>query len=316
MPERAKKVGLFLSLADNQYQRLLAKEACDAARHHGLELDISYSENLASQQSQDIVRFLHTNPDRGLCVVVLPVADIDSAAQGSVTEHPVHLLGRRVAAKGVGWIILNRDAEVQVSALRQEFPSLPVGLVTPDQKEFGRIQGRQFRALLPQGGRVLYVLGNPHVSSARDRRLGMLEQTAGAPFEFHELNGMWSAEKAREAVNRWLRSPTRQDKWPDLVGCQNDEMGLGAREALAEAARELNRPALVEVPVTGGDGLPEGGQRWVAEKKLAATVIVPSTSRLAIDLLAEAWVSRQPMPLKTVLKPSPFPPLTHPAGSY
>ena len=307
--QREEKVGLFLISSNHPYQRLLANEAQEAAARHGLSLDIVFSESFAAQQAQDIMRFVHTNAGRKLGVVVITVSDSGSGG-ADVTQEPLYKLARRVAGKGVGWMVLNREVEPQVRALREEFPSLPIGLVTPDQKELGRIQGAQFRALLPRGGRALYVLGIPHISSVQDRRAGMREAIAGSGIEVDEVDGLWSLERSREVVYRWLEAPNRAQRgWPDLVGCQNDEMALGAREALERAARELQAPALRSVPVTGLDGLSDGGQRWVREGKLAATVIVPPTSGRAIDLLVESWASGGAPPLKSVHAPESFPPL-------
>jgi ABC-type sugar transport system substrate-binding protein len=94
---------------------------------------------------------------------------------------------------------------------------------------------------------------------------------------------------------------------PDVVGCQNDDMALAAREALHEAARELSEPALRDVPVTGVDGLADAGRAWVEQGKLAATVVVPSTGTRAVELLLGAWKSGRPMPLKSIEAPLSFP---------
>ena len=68
-------------------------------------------------------------------------------------------------------------------------------------------------------------------------------------------------------------------------------------------------PRLRRVRVTGLDGLPDRGQRWVAEGKLAATIVVPPTSGRAIDLLVQRWASGGRTPLKTVQTPLSCPPL-------
>ena len=47
--------------------------------------------------------------------------------------------------------------------------------VSADHEEIGRIQGRQFAALLPRGGSVLYIKGPSRSSSARKRTAGMIE---------------------------------------------------------------------------------------------------------------------------------------------
>jgi ABC-type sugar transport system substrate-binding protein len=304
------KVGLFLISADHPYQRLLARDAQETAQRHGLDLEVVFSENFAAQQAQDIMRFVHANPDRQLGIVVMTVSDSMSTSQAEATEEPFYKLARRVVAKGAGCMILNREVDAQARALRQEFPGQPIGLVTPDQRELGRIQGAQFRALLPRGGRLLYVLGVPHISSTQNRREGMRDAIVGGAIAVDELDGLWSAQRTEEVVYKWLLAPSRLELgFPDLVGCQNDEMALGAREALGRAADALKMPRLARVPVTGLDGLPEGGQRWVAEGKLAATIVVPATSGRAIDLLVERWASGRPTPLKTVQRPLSFPPL-------
>jgi ABC-type sugar transport system substrate-binding protein len=195
-----------------------------------------------------------------------------------------------------------------VAALQREFPNVPVALVTPDQHEFGRVQGRQFRALLPRGGRILYVLGDPAASSARDRRKGMREVLGrDATFSIEEVDGLWSRKEAREVVAKWLSHASQRGDWPDLIGCQNDAMAMGAREALAEAARLHSRPSLLQVPITGGDGLPDEGQRWVSERKLTATVVAPLTTAVAVESLVRSWRTGVPMPLLTQLEVSSLP---------
>jgi ABC-type sugar transport system substrate-binding protein len=301
-----RKVGLFLMSEQNSHQVANARSAQARAQALGLDLQVSFADSVAAQQSQDVIRFLYGHPDRQLCVVIMPLSDMDPA-QAAAEDHPVQKLARRVVSRGAGWIILNRDAEGLLASLRTEFPPVPIGLVTPDQKEIGRLQGRQFRHLLPRGGRILYVLGNPFVTSSRDRRTGMLEVLRGVPgLAVDELDAYWSRDRAREAVLKWLAGVSGRGEWPALVGCQNDEMAVGASEALADAARRYHAPALAAVPVTGIDGLSGQGQKWVGEKKLAATIILPTTADVAIDTIARAWAGA-PVPLKTVVPVTPFP---------
>ena len=292
MQHHESKIGLFLLSRENSHQLAAARAAEEAAGRHGVPIEVSFADNLAVQQAQNILKFVHANPERRTCVVVMPLGDID--VSDSPDTHPIHKLARRVAARGAGWIALNRDATRQVTALQREFPGLPFALVTPDQQEFGRVQGRQFRALLPRGGRVLYVLGDTSASSTRDRRQGMLEVIGGNPaFQVEEVDGLWSGREARQAVTRWLSSAAHRHQWPDLVGCQNDAMAMGAREALIAAAGLYGRPELRDVPITGGDGLPDEGQAWVREGKLRATVVAPLTTAVAVESLVRCWNTRR-----------------------
>jgi len=307
MIERASKIGLFLLTRESSHQLASQRAAEEAAARHGVPIEVSFADNLAVQQAQNVVQFVHANPERRTCVILMPMADIESSSD-SLEAHPLHRLARRVAARGIGWVLLNRDGRGQVAALQREFPTVPVALVTPDQQDFGRVQGRQFRALLPRGGRILYVLGDTAASSARDRRKGMIEVVGGdAALSIEEVDGLWSRKEARESVAKWLSHASHRGDWPDLIGCQNDAMAMGAREALADAARLYATPSLLEVPVTGGDGLPEEGQKWVSERKLAATVVAPLTTAVAVDAVVRSWRAGVPMPLVTQLGVSSLP---------
>jgi ABC-type sugar transport system substrate-binding protein len=74
----------------------------------------------------------------------------------SVTGEGLERVARNAVASGIGWILLNRRVGY-VEELRRTHPELPIALVTPDQVEIGRIQGRQAQALVPDGGLLLYV---------------------------------------------------------------------------------------------------------------------------------------------------------------
>jgi ABC-type sugar transport system substrate-binding protein len=190
--------------------------------------------------------------------------------------------------------------------MRAEFPDLPVGLVAIDNREIGRIQGRQVKAVLGEGpATILAVLGSVQTSAARDRRAG-LQEVLTASATVVDLEGMWSAESADRVVTRWLGS-AGTDGGLQAVAAQNDPMAVGARQALLRLAKERRRPEWTTVPVFGVDGLSAEGQRLVDERTLAATVVVPPTSGAAVELLARFWHSAAPIPAKVMLDPKPYP---------
>ncbi len=100
-----------------------------------------------------------------------------------------------------------------------------------------------------------------------------------------------------------LRLKTADTLKPDLVGAQNDAMAMGARKALLAIRADWAR-----VPFTGCDGLPEGGQRLVNVKQLAATIVSPSNAGPAIDLIARWWKTKEQPPPTVVLSPTSYPP--------
>jgi hypothetical protein len=54
------------------------------------------------------------------------------------------------------------------------------------------------------------------------------------------------------------------------------------------------------VPFLGCDGLPEGGQKLVAEGVLAATVVTPSNTGPALEIAAR-WLQTKHLPPREVL---------------
>jgi len=310
------KVGIFVFNQADEYHRRLAEEACDAARHHGVAVEVHDAGDTAAKQAQDLVRFAGENPDRRLCALIVPFAD--AIAEGSaIQDDATFRLARRLLQKGVGWVMLNHGRADLVTALRAEFPSLPIALVGIDNLEFGRIQGRFVRRLVKPGAKVLCVRGNPFDSGSQERSAGLKESLRGAGIDLEEVDGRWEAKIAESEVRRWITSPLRQQAPLHAVVAQDDVMGMAARRALDRAAQELARPDLKGIPVIGGDGLPGMGRRWVDEHALSATVSVTLPGKTAVDLLWRHWKDSAPLPAVTRLAPTPYPYLyeRHPGSS-
>jgi ribose transport system substrate-binding protein len=288
--ERRKLVASFLS-EDQEFQVLQAADAKLAAERAGLAIEVLFADNNAVVQIQQLFRFIHAPEGER------PAAIIVETVVGEGLER----VARNAARAGIGWVLLNRQVPYMES-LRKEFPQLPISLVTTDQLEVGRIQGRQFKALLPNGGSVLYLQGPPDTSVAQERLAGMQEAIAGSKIQAKVLNGDWTPESGEKALQGWLRLKTSEGFQVGLVGCQNDAMALGARKAVA------SRKDWGRVLFTGADGLPDGGQRLVNVKQLAATVVVPSNGGPTVDLLARYFRTNEPIPPKLVLKPRSYPP--------
>jgi ABC-type sugar transport system substrate-binding protein len=300
------RIGLFLpSGPDDDYHARIAREAEVEARRQHLTIDVAFAEGTAAKQANDVVHFLLENPGDRLCTLVVPIAD--AVTDGDVEASGMYRLGHRVLAKGAGFVILNHGRLEVVRALRERHPDLPVGLVAIDNVEFGRIQGQQLQALLPAGGTVLCVRGNPYDSASQDRSAGLAESVEGTSIRVEETDGLWRPEVAEAAVHRWLTSPTRRTAPIEAIVSQDDDMGLAAIKALASAAVALGRPDLRQVPVIGGDGLPNRGRLWVDEGTLRATVSVTLPGRPAVDLIARHWRTGTPLPAFTSITPVSYP---------
>jgi ABC-type sugar transport system substrate-binding protein len=276
---------------DQEFQVLQAADAERAAARAGFDLEIIYARNNAPLQVEQLYRFIHAP------AATRPVAIVVQAVSGDGLARVAH----DAVAAGIGWVLLNRDPDY-IDALRAMHAKLPISVVTIDQLAVGRIQGKQFRSLLPKGGDVLYVRGPSDSSAAIQRLQGMQETIAGANITVQTVSAEWTEVSGERAVQSWLRLSSSQAQKIDVVGAQNDAMAIGARKAIV-----ASRPEWERIPFTGCDGLVDGGQRLVNERKLAGTIVLQPATGPAIDLVAAHLQNTKPAPRRIVLPARSYP---------
>jgi len=293
-----KKLRFLVSLTtnDNDYQIEQANSADQMARKLGVEIQIAYADNDAITQSTQILKVIQADESqRPDAVVFEPVGG---------TALPQ--VARAAVSADIGWAVLNRDASY-ISELRRS-SSVPIFGLSSDHLEIGRIQGRQFAALLPQGGSIIYIQGPAENSAAKERTSGM-QESKPSNIHFTLLRAQWTEESAQRAVRSWLKLSTSQRAAIDLIGAQNDSMALGARKAFEELPNESERERWLKLPFTGCDGLPKTGQAWVRTGLLAATVFVPPNAGQAIQMLVDAFQNGKKAPERALTVPASIPAL-------
>jgi ribose transport system substrate-binding protein len=293
-----KKLKFLVSLhtQDNDFQMAQALAAEEAARKLGVDAEIAFADNNAVNQSTQILKAIQTRAEsRPDAIVLEPV---------SGTALPQ--VARAACAAGIGWVVLNRNPDYMPELHRAA--TKPTFAVSSDHIEIGRIQGKQFAALLPRGGSILYLEGPSQSSSAQKRTAGMLE-TKPSNIQVTMLKGQWTEESAERSVGSWLKLATSQSKAIDLVGAQDDAMAMGARKAFQKVANEEERTRWLSLPFTGCDGQPTTGQSWVGQGWLAATIYLPPLAGKAIEILAKAMQEGTRPPERTVTVSFSIPPL-------
>lgn len=291
------RVLVSLTTNDNDYQVEQANSAEQAARKHGIDLQLIYANNDAINQSTQILKAIQApdENDRPNAILFEPVGGtaLPQVARAAVTE-------------GIGWVVLNREANY-VAELRQ-LGKAPIFVVTVDHEDIGRIQARQCAALIPTGGTLLYIQGPSENSAAKDRLKGMLEVK---PANLHLINlkGQWTEESSQRAVRSWLKLPTSKKTIIDMVAAQDDSMAIGARKAFQEIPNDIERERWLSVPFLGIDGLPKTGQAWVRSGLLRATIFSPPNIGQAIDLLVDAMQNERTPPDRVLTAPVSIPPL-------
>ncbi len=283
-------VVVALTTRDNDYQAEQSASAAEVASRLGVKINVIYADNNAVDQCQQLVKVIQDKAQRPDAILVEPVGT------------PMYQVAKAAVAAGIGWGILNREADY-IPELRRTAP-VPVFAVSPDQEEVGRIQGKQLAALASEGN-ILYIEGPSASSAANLRTKGMLS-TKPKKVEMKVLKGDWSERSAHQAVTSWLSLSTSSQLHIRAVVCQNDAMAMGAREAFAslpEAARER----WLNTPFMGCDGVTKTGQEWVRSGQLRATVVIPPMAGLALEMLVKAASTRSMPAERTLCAPRSFP---------
>ena len=284
------RVLVSLTTKDNDFQREQAAAAERAAAKLGMKIDVIFADNDAITQSQQLLEVIQSrSASRPDAIVLEPVG----------TGFPQ--VAMEAAKASIGWAILNRKPDYLAEVRR--IAGAPVFAVSSDHLEIGRLQGRQFAKLLPEGGQMIYIQGPASSSPALQRAQGMA-QTKPANIQVKTLSAQWTEISAHTAGVSFLRLRTSRDSRIDLVGGQNDLMALGMRKALKETVADWSW-----IPFTGVDGMAETGQRWVREGQLAATIVVPTNADTALEMLHQALMSKTQPPDITFTKPMSLPEL-------
>jgi ribose transport system substrate-binding protein len=281
---------------DNDYQREQAASAKAAAQEFGIDVEILYAGNDAITQSTQLLKAIQADATlRPHAVIVEPLG-----------ATPFPKVASTAAAAGIGWAVVNREAEY-TAQLRQAHTS-PVFSVSVDQVEVGRIQGKQINAFLPRGGSVLFIQG-PSVSSVSRQRLEGLQGTLPSTVQLVNLKGKWTEESAYQSTSSWVKLMRAQKARIELICAQNDVMAIGAKKAVKELAAEMGQEQMSKIPAIGCDGVPSTGQSWVRSGSLSATVIIPPSCGRAIALMTRALKSKVQPAEHTYTQPEAFPPV-------
>jgi ribose transport system substrate-binding protein len=207
---------------------------------------------------------------------------IDVLIISPLTTEALAPVVKRAKAKGVKVIAADRTVEAPVD--------LYIGA---DSVESGRVAGRYFVDKLPNGGNVVELQGTLGASATIDRHKGYTEIIKDHPnikvIASHTAN--YARAEALKVMQDFLqRFPKGKI---DAVYTHNDEMALGAYQAIKEAGREK------EMFVTGFDGADVAFQS-VKGGQMASTVVYPVMSSETL-IAAAKLLSGEKMPAQILL---------------
>jgi ABC-type sugar transport system substrate-binding protein len=277
---------------NDHYQLLQEETALAAARRHGLRAEVAWA------PAFDQLRVLKKR--------LLEPAAADAVVVEPASRSSMELLLRELRGR-TGLVLLNAWNPSVEEASRSWGAALPFGTVSTDHAAIGRIQGDQVRRL-GRGGPVLCVTG-PRRSSAAQERLESLRATVGAEADLVDTEaGEWTEAAGIMAFGDWYRVFKSRNPTLAAVAAQSDELAVGVGSAIRALSDATHRAALTGAKLLGVDACPAYGRRLVDEGTLAASIVTPANTGLAIDLLQRFWTEGRPLPLRSFTAPSAYPP--------
>jgi ribose transport system substrate-binding protein len=294
MPAPRPVIAVLLRCEHQEFQQEQAAVARAAGKREGVSVEVAFADNSPFTQIQQVLSLVKRPPELRPRAIVI---ELVGATEGYRTT------ARAALSVGMAWVEVSGLA-ASIPLLRYEFPERFVMSVTTNEEDIGRIHAAQCRAMLPGGGTILYIEGPSLQPEVKARRHGLEEGLRGTQITIgRTLAGDWKDESAERAMTTFLDGPSGQRFIPSLVCAQNDEMAVGARRIAVARHPDWGR-----LPYLGCDGIPGGGQKYLEEGLLTATVVKPITTEVAV-VQAVRGMLRGARPRDIALAPESMPAL-------
>jgi ribose transport system substrate-binding protein len=224
-----KKIGLALSTLNNPFFVSLRDGAQKAADQAGIQLVVADGANDSARQADEIANFI----TQQLNVMLVNPTDSDAVIPSVQKAN---------------------DAKIPVIALdRASNGGTVASFIASNNIVAGRDAAQLLLEAVPEGAKVAMLVGVPGASAARDRGQGFTDALADKTMNSKGVT-LVTQQVANfdrgQALNVMQNILTAN---PDIAGvfCQNDEMALGAVQAIK--ARNLTG----NVAIVGIDGSPD-----------------------------------------------------------
>jgi ABC-type sugar transport system substrate-binding protein len=240
----------------------MVKQAQDeAAKIGGIELIVLDGQDRTEKQIADLEQMIAEQVD-GVIISPRTSDGLAPAVQEVIDAGiPVVTIDRQVAGDTANNILAHVGA---------------------DNVKGGEAQGELIKALFPDGARIFNLQGTPGASPAIDRNAGMHNVIDPVAEQFQIIFEQTANFNRNDGLTVTENGLSAQDTPPDVINAANDDMALGAVEALK--ARDL----VGQVAVIGFDALPEA-LLSIQNGELTATVeqFPGGQARLALNIMTE-----------------------------
>lgn len=222
---QAENIGVSMALFDDNFLTVLRNGMQDhAAGLDGVTLQIEDAQNDVGKQLNQIQNFVAAGVD---AIIVNPV-DTDATVA----------MSQAAADAGIPLVYVNRQP-VNVDDLPEK-----QAFVASDEKESGTLQTQEVCRLLKEAGKTeakaVVLMGELSNQAARMRTQDIKDVIATPDCSFiqvvEEQTANWSRTQATDLMTNWITSGLEFD----AVISNNDEMAIGAIQALKSAGRPMD----------------------------------------------------------------------------
>ena len=227
----AETVGVSMALFDDNFLTVLRNGMSDYAKTlDGVELQIEDAQNDVAKQQSQIQNFIASGVD---AIIVNPV-DTDATMA----------MSKIAAEANIPLVYVNREP-VNVRALPDN-----QAFVASNELESGTLETKEVCRLLGGKGKIVVMMGELSNQAARMRTQDVHDVIATDECKgleiVEEQTANWSRTQGADLMTNWLAAGLEFD----AVVANNDEMAIGAIQALKAAGRSMDSVVIGGVDAT------------------------------------------------------------------
>lgn len=224
------KIGVSMALFDDNFLTTLRNGIQSAAKEQGVDVQIEDAKNGVGNQLNQVQNFIASGVD---AIIVNPV---DTDATVSISDD--------AQAAGIPLIYVNRQP-INVDLLPDD-----QAFVASDEKVSGTLQTQEVCRLLNGKGSVVVMMGELTNQAALQRTQDIHDVIATPECSglkiVQQQTAEWSRTKGSDLMTNWIAAGIQFD----AVIANNDEMAIGAVQALKASGRSMDDVVIAGIDAT------------------------------------------------------------------
>lgn len=263
-----KTIGFCGMTLNNEYHIILANAVKKAGEALGMKVEVQAGavHQSVDEQLKIIENFINTQVDG---IILVP-----AASQG--------LISALQECKDANIPVINLDT--QLDQATRDALEMNIPFYGTDNYVGGQLVGEMVADMYPDGCKVAILRGVQGQTNDDDRYNGFLDKAGNVDLVF-EQHADWETDKGYTAIQNCLQSNDDLE----VIYCENDNMGIGAYQAVEEAGKTD------QIKIFSYDGVTEG-LRYVVDGKFECTCAQQpiEMGKLGVINMAKIFAGEEP----------------------